>query len=499
MPGRALSAARLLRSNGRGDVDRATLAFRNRRDGLSCRSLHGIISMAVFETLSMEEDPVVSKPGTTVIAPGEWGPRQLSEGTRRAIGWFCSYTPIELVVAAGANPVRVFADEAATARADRYFPPNLCPYARACLAWGLERARASLAGVVLVHSCNAMSQLASAWRRYVPVPVIAEVDVPRGDDEASVGYMVSNMRRILAGLKDLTGRTIDVPTLDAAISTVEGVRQRWRSILAFQAVAVPGLRGAALSALAKKVLSQGPEEACRTMDGVISRRVSRPGPAQGALLPSPRVLLVGSVIPDAVLQAVDAAGADVIYDESCSGGRCFTVRAVSGTPQPPAAENPRPWRHGSGNYHGDSPPKGYEGIGAGRPARLAPDPAAAFPSGDSLDSLLTGLARAYLARTPCARMKSSAARVQRIVALANSYRAEGVISCTLKFCDPYLYEQPLLRAGLERAGLPFLSVATEYGRQLEGRTLTRIEAFLEVILARRASNNSLPLRHGRKP
>ena len=73
VPGRALSAARLLRRNGRGDVDRATLAFCNRRDGLGCRSLHGIITMAVFETLSMEEDPEVSKPGTTVVAQGNGG------------------------------------------------------------------------------------------------------------------------------------------------------------------------------------------------------------------------------------------------------------------------------------------------------------------------------------------------------------------------------------------------------------------------------------------
>jgi benzoyl-CoA reductase/2-hydroxyglutaryl-CoA dehydratase subunit BcrC/BadD/HgdB len=59
--------------------------------------------------------------------------------------------------------------------------------------------------------------------------------------------------------------------------------------------------------------------------------------------------------------------------------------------------------------------------------------------------------------------------------------ARGLLIYDPKFCEPELFDVPLLRKHLNVAGFPVLHVEFEMGETLPHQTLSRIEAFVETL------------------
>ena len=73
---------------------------------------------------------------------------------------------------------------------------------------------------------------------------------------------------------------------------------------------------------------------------------------------------------------------------------------------------------------------------------------------------------------------------QRLAALTSRMResgAQGLLIYDVKFCEPELFDIPLLRKRLAAAGLPVLHVEFEMGMTVSRQVLTRIEAFVETL------------------
>jgi benzoyl-CoA reductase/2-hydroxyglutaryl-CoA dehydratase subunit BcrC/BadD/HgdB len=72
-------------------------------------------------------------------------------------------------------------------------------------------------------------------------------------------------------------------------------------------------------------------------------------------------------------------------------------------------------------------------------------------------------------------------RIRCMTKLANDTRADGIIYCSLKFCDPCLFDVPPISRTFRERGTPFLWLEDDYASSSLGQTRTRIEAFLELI------------------
>jgi len=59
--------------------------------------------------------------------------------------------------------------------------------------------------------------------------------------------------------------------------------------------------------------------------------------------------------------------------------------------------------------------------------------------------------------------------------------ARGLVIYDVKFCEPELFDVPLLRSHLAGSGFPVLHVEVELGEDLGQQTLTRLEAFVETL------------------
>jgi len=74
-----------------------------------------------------------------------------------------------------------------------------------------------------------------------------------------------------------------------------------------------------------------------------------------------------------------------------------------------------------------------------------------------------------------------AARVTALVDRMAATGAAGLLVYDVKFCEPELFDVPLLRKHLGAAGYPVVHVEVELGEVLQQQTLTRIEAFVETL------------------
>ncbi len=98
-------------------------------------------------------------------------------------------------------------------------------------------------------------------------------------------------------------------------------------------------------------------------------------------------------------------------------------------------------------------------------------------------AILNSYAAALLNQMPCLRMARGTNRERFLEQMADE--VDGLICHTVKFCDIYSYEYSRLHVP---GGLPILKIETDATLQCEGQILTRLEAFLESLRARKRSS-----------
>ena len=67
------------------------------------------------------------------------------------------------------------------------------------------------------------------------------------------------------------------------------------------------------------------------------------------------------------------------------------------------------------------------------------------------------------------------------MAMARDLKVDGVIHYGLSFCQPYAMEAFKVEKALTAAGIPLLSLETDYSMEDVEQLKTRVEAFVEMI------------------
>lgn len=101
-------------------------------------------------------------------------------------------------------------------------------------------------------------------------------------------------------------------------------------------------------------------------------------------------------------------------------------------------------------------------------------------SGETLEEMYRHLADRYL-KNNCACFTPNKARVEDVIQKAKDYHVDGVIDCSLSFCNLYETEQYGIGRALKEAGIPCLSITTDYADSDSEQLKTRIGAFVEML------------------
>ncbi|MGN0060467.1 MAG: acyl-CoA dehydratase activase [Coriobacteriales bacterium] len=126
------------------------------------------------------------------------------------IGYVCKYTPVELLSALSADPVRVEPHVASFNEADAYMHPNVCSYAKAVLedidSHGYE-------GIVFTTCCDSIRRLHDTCKVLYPKKFVYLLDLPRKVDDASVMLFAHRIEDLLQKYRQFSGHEFNRPCL----------------------------------------------------------------------------------------------------------------------------------------------------------------------------------------------------------------------------------------------------------------------------------------------
>ncbi|MGM0652101.1 MAG: 2-hydroxyacyl-CoA dehydratase [Bacillota bacterium] len=126
----------------------------------------------------------------------------------KTVGWVCTYTPEELIYAAGFLPTRLMpSDTQSNSGSEDLFPNSLCPFVRQVMNKIRSEAQ-KLEGIVIANYCNAMMHLYNAIN-YEFDGFVYLLDVPRKIDQKAKKYFYQELQALLSFLEKHGGSVSD--------------------------------------------------------------------------------------------------------------------------------------------------------------------------------------------------------------------------------------------------------------------------------------------------
>ncbi|HNR05156.1 MAG: double-cubane-cluster-containing anaerobic reductase [Clostridiaceae bacterium] len=113
----------------------------------------------------------------------------------------------------------------------------------------------------------------------------------------------------------------------------------------------------------------------------------------------------------------------------------------------------------------------FENCGGVKPVRHLVD--------ENAESIISAIADRYL-KIGCSVMSPNIRRMEMLPELLKEFKIDGVIETVLQACHPYSVETRTIKKLVNDAGLPYMSIETDYSKSDLGQIKTRISAFLEM-------------------
>lgn len=352
----------------------------------------------------------------------------LAASGQRFLGYFCTYTPIEMLHAAGFVPVRILGGgEGALPLASTLAPPFVCPYLRQALEKGLKGEYRYVSGLVQGYTCDAACGIANIWELHVPGALCHTVSLPYADGPDARRFLRQALAELAEKLASV-GAPLTASSLAASLELYENIRSLARRLYELRSLGRLALSAADFYTVMLAVLVTPPEQVLPMLRDLVAWAEVSQGAGAGRGTP---ILVSGSVIQEiAVLELLHECGARVVGDDLCTGWRAFS---------------PAPCTTGAGN--------------------------------DPIERLMDR----HFGRFPCPARRKAQERVPLLADLAAGAGAKGVVFLVQKFCTPHLADIPVVLDSLRARGIRGLVVELEEGGLNEGQLRTRLQTFLEIL------------------
>jgi benzoyl-CoA reductase/2-hydroxyglutaryl-CoA dehydratase subunit BcrC/BadD/HgdB len=364
--------------------------------------------------------------------------RELQEAKargRKVIGTFCVFVPEELVLAADAIQVGLCAGaEIGKEAAEKILPRNTCALIKSFVGFKIARLCPYLESCDLVvgeTTCDGKKKAYEIFADYVPLYVM---EIPQMKQACDRDLWKAEILRFKEEIERITGKSITAPRLKEAIRLVNARREVLQRLNRLRVAAPAPISGRDVLLINQISFYDDPVRFTAKIGELCDELEERIKAGQGvAPADTPRLMLSGCpmAVPNWKLPfLVESSGAVIVGEESCIGSR-NTRDLVD-------------------------------------------------ESGETLEAMLDAIADRYL-RIDCACFTPNPERLEHIVAMARDLKADGVIHYGLSFCQPYAIEAFKVEKALKDAGVPMLSIETDYSMEDVEQLKTRVEAFVEML------------------
>jgi len=361
--------------------------------------------------------------------------RKFKESGGKVVGSLCYFAPAEIPAALGAVPIRLCSGvyESVHPANDLLGDAGLCPLVKSTL--GLKMATASplmeLCDIVIVPTpCDAKLKMGEILGDLVDVHLMNLPAVK--NSEAGRKAWIEEVRNLVIALERKFGKKLKAPALKKSINDFQKAQAAWRNFTELRSNG--GIWGRDALLAAQVSFYDDINRWTHNVNALATEmEVRKPVAPEAA-----RVMLAGSPIiwPNwKVPQLIEESGGIIISDELCSGTRTMY--------DPVVVEE---W---------------------------------------TLDGMLTALGDRYVVPCTCPSFSPNLEREQNMLQRMRSVKAEGAVFHVLRGCHLNSLDATKAERLMRREKLPMLKIESEYDEGDLEQVRTRIEAFIEMIKARR--------------
>lgn len=354
----------------------------------------------------------------------------------KVVGCYCTYSPQEIILAAGAHPVTLCGTrQEPIAAAERDLPRNLCPLIKSSYGFAVSKKCPYFeAADVLVAetTCDGKKKMYELMGKIKPMHVM---NLPQSQcGEQALASWTKEMGIFKDWLAEKFAVEITEADLRQAIKLMNREREAMRRLHATTKVKPSPVTGVdLLISVWTKGFNINKEDGIKLVEDLTAEIEEMS--AQGIspfTTETPRILLTGCPVgfgSEKVVRLLEESGASVVAFENCSG---------------------------------------YKALD-----RLVDE--------DENKDVLVALAEKYLS-IPCSCMSPNGGRLELINKLAKEYQADAVVDLTWQACHTYNVEAFVIRDYVQNElNLPYMHLETDYSESDVEQLRVRVQAFLELV------------------
>ncbi len=360
--------------------------------------------------------------------------KDFKQAGNRLVGFLCSYTPLEIVDAAGASAVGLCGtSDEVIPEAEKVLPANLCPLIKSTygFAYSQKCPFTYFSDLIIGETtCDGKKKMYELLADLKPTHIL-HLPQSRDREYERAGWR-EECRLLKERLEELYGITITDDDLRAAVRRRNRLRAAQLSMFELQAQQPPVMGGVELMStmFAGTFNFDMDNFASQIEQTVAARKAAYEAGERPISADAKRILItgcpVGGVI-NKIGKTIEENGGTVVCMDDCSGERT---------------------------------------------ARMMID--------EDADDILGAIADRYL-EINCSVMTPNEGRMDNTLAMCEKYHVDGVVESVLTACHTFNVESAKMQAAVEGAGIPYMKIETDYSAGDQGQIDTRIAAFIETL------------------
>ena len=358
--------------------------------------------------------------------------KELKEKGARGGGVFCSFVPVEILMAGGAvNASLCASSEQPIPAAETKLPRNLCPLIKASYGFALTDTCPYFYFADLIvgeTTCDGKKKMFELMNELKETYVM---QLPAQRNERGLDLWKKEIIALKEKLEDFYGIQITEEDIKKAIRLKNRERKAMLRFMELGKLYPSPISGYEISTVSDSLgfnfdmedrirrVEERTEEVLKDWEENYKGKTSK----------RPRLLITGCPnggVRDKIIKTVEEMGADVVAFDSCSGTR-----------------------------------EKVEEVDENMP-------------------VFDALAKKYL-NINCSVMSPNDSRQGYIKEMIHEYQADGVVEIILQSCHTYNIEAHFIKRTVEAEGIPYLMIETDYSKSDQGQIATRLEALLETI------------------
>ena len=360
--------------------------------------------------------------------------KELKDAGKNVVGTYCTYTPNEVIYAAGAYPVSLCAsNEETIPDAERHLPKNLCPLIKASYGFALTDKCPYMYFSDLIigeTTCDGKKKMYELLGNLKDTYIM---NLPNSQNSSySLELWKGEIKALIKKLEEKFNVTITEEKLKESIRLCNEEREVLRELYSLGKLVPPPISGYGIYKVldGAKFTFDKAEQNKNIREMVEELKKVHENGESKIPVTAPRILITGCPmggVIDKIVKPLEELGAVVVGYESCSGMKNLE-----------------------------------------EPVREDIDP-------------IDALAQKYL-NIPCSVMTPNKGREELLKKSIEDYKVDGVIEVILQACHTYNIESyNIKQLVMKDKKIPYLALETDYSASDSGQVKIRMEAFLELL------------------